>query len=56
LDSRFAHRSGSELVSDRLGRSFESANPTRHAIAPRRDPGTAARVQFARAVAAELNR
>ena len=41
-----AHRRSQDLASDRPGRSFESANPTRHAIAPRQDPHEEARERF----------
>ncbi len=44
-----------ELVSDRLGRSFESAGILRHAITPKSDPHTREKEHFAARVAAELN-
>lgn len=44
-----------ELVSDRLGRSFESFGTARHAIAPHSDPHTREKQHFAALIAAELN-
>ena len=44
-----------ELVSDRLGRSFESAGILRHAITPRSDPHTREKEHFAAHIAAEIN-
>lgn len=44
-----------ELVTDRLGRSFESAGAARHAIAPHSDPHAQEKERFAVQVAAELN-
>ncbi len=41
-----AHRRTLDLVSDRPGRSFESASATRHAIAPRHDAHEEARQRF----------
>jgi protein required for attachment to host cells len=41
-----AHRRTQDLVSDRPGRSYESASPTRHAIAPRQDAHEQARERF----------
>ncbi len=41
-----AHRRTHDLVSDRPGRSHESASPTRHAIAPRQDAHEQARERF----------
>ncbi len=43
------------LVTDRLGRSFESAGVARHAIAPHSDPHAQEKERFAVQVAAELN-
>jgi len=41
-----AHRRTQDLVSDRPGRSYESASPTRHAVAPRQDAHEQARERF----------
>jgi protein required for attachment to host cells len=41
-----AHRRTQDLVSDRPGRSFESASTPRHAIAPRHDAHEEARQRF----------
>ncbi len=49
-----AHRRTQELVSDRPGRGFESASPTRHAIAPRHDPHEEARQRFVNQLAVML--
>jgi protein required for attachment to host cells len=54
LDSGAAGLRAAELVSDRQGRSFESASPTRHSIAARHDPREGPREAFARAVAARI--
>ncbi len=43
------------LVTDRLGRSFESAGVARHAIAPHSDPHSQEKERFAAQVATELN-
>lgn len=55
LDSPTQHARTSDLVSDRPGRSFESASPTRHAIAARIDPHAAEKSRFAALVAAKLD-
>jgi len=55
LVSPAAHQQTSDLVSDRAGRSFESASPTRHAITPRTDPHEKAQLAFAHQVAAAIN-
>jgi protein required for attachment to host cells len=55
LDSAAAGQRTSDLVSDRLGRSFESASPTRHAITPRHDPHELEKEKFGREVAARIN-
>ena len=44
-----------ELVSDRLGRSFESAGILRHAITPKSDPHTREKEHFAAHIAAGIN-
>ena len=54
LASNAAGQRAAELVTDRLGRSFESASPTRHGIAPRHDPREGPREAFARAIAARI--
>jgi protein required for attachment to host cells len=46
LDSTMAHKRSAALGTDRPGRSFESASPTRHAIEPRTDPHRAAKHEF----------
>lgn len=55
LTSPIAHQRTSSLMSDRLGRSFESANIKWHAIAPRNNLHARAKRRFAAQVAAELN-
>ena len=54
MTSDTAGQRTSGLVSDRQGRAFESASPTRHAIAPKHDPKQTARAAFAREVAARI--
>lgn len=49
------HRTAHELGRDRPARVQESASPTRHAVEPRRDLREAAKEDFIRAVAAELD-
>lgn len=49
-----AHRRAHDLVTDRPGRSFESASTTRHGITPRTDPHDAARERFIAQLAAML--
>lgn len=44
-----------ELVTDRLGRSFESAGSARHAIAPHSDPHAREKDRFAERIAEKLN-
>lgn len=46
LDSAMAHKRSAALGTDRPGRSFESASPTRHAIEPRTDPHRSAKHEF----------
>ena len=48
------HKSSHELGLDRPARVKESATPTRHAIEPRRDLHTAAKEDFVKLVAEEL--
>jgi protein required for attachment to host cells len=50
LDSVSARKQDSDLVSDRPGRSFESASVIRHAYTPRTDPHELEKTRFARAV------
>lgn len=51
MTSANLHLKTHDLVSDRSGRSFESASPTRHAIAPRHDPHVEQKHHFIRALA-----
>lgn len=44
-----------DLVSDRAGRSFESASAARHAIAPRQDPHEEQKQRFIQSLADLLN-
>lgn len=53
--SQAAGQRTAALVTDRLGRGFESAGSARHAIAPRSDPHAQEKGRFAAQVAAELN-
>lgn len=55
IDSATAHHRSSDLGTDRPGRSFESANPTRHAIEPKTDPHRAAKENFIHAIAEQMN-
>ncbi len=55
LDSATAHQRSTDLGTDRPGRSFESANPTRHAIEPKSDPHRAAKQGFAHYLAGQMN-
>ena len=55
LTSADLHHKSRDLVSDRPGRAFESANPARHAIEPRTDPHDQAKAQFIAEVAGLLN-
>jgi protein required for attachment to host cells len=54
LDSIAATKQDSDLVSDRPGRSFESASPARHAYTPKTDPHELEKTRFARTVAEKL--
>lgn len=56
LQSAEAHLPSRELVSDKPGRSQESAMPGRHAVEPKTDPHQKKKQEFAQALAAELNR
>lgn len=55
LDSTAAHHRSADLGTDRPGRSFESASPTRHAIEPKTDPHRAAKHAFVHYLAEQLN-
>ena len=54
-ESPEAHLPTHELMSDRPGRTQESAYPGRHAVEPRHDPHRARKDSFAQEVAAHLN-
>ncbi|MDE2006378.1 MAG: host attachment protein [Rhodospirillales bacterium] len=54
LAAGMAGQRTSDMVSDRQGRAFESASPTRHAFTPRHDPKREAHVAFAHEVAARI--
>ncbi|MDR3537294.1 MAG: host attachment protein [Acetobacteraceae bacterium] len=47
VEATSLHQQSSDLKSDRPGRSFESANPARHALAPRTDPHAMEKERFA---------
>lgn len=55
FDSMTAHKRSADLGSDRPGRAFESATPTRHAITPRHDPHALAMRHFLDEVACQIN-
>lgn len=55
LDSATAHLRSSDLGTGQPGRSYESANPARHAIEPKTDPHRAAKQDFAHLLAEQLN-
>lgn len=55
VDSVTLHKHDRDLVSDRPGRSFESATSARHAYTPRTDPHEMAKDQFTREVAKMVN-
>ncbi len=55
MESVALHQKTADLTADRLGRSFESASPTRHAIQPRHDPHDQAKHEFAARVAEAIN-
>ena len=50
MTSENLHLKTHDLISDRMGRSFESASPTRHAFAPRHDPHVEQKHHFIQAV------
>jgi protein required for attachment to host cells len=47
LESESLHKRSGDLISDKPGRAFESASPTRHAVEPRNDPHEMEKVRFA---------
>ncbi len=55
LESSAVHKQTSDLVSDRMGRSFESGSPTRHGYTPRTDPHELAKEKFAHGVGHRIN-
>jgi protein required for attachment to host cells len=55
VDSTSVHKRDHDLVSDRPGRSFESASVTRHAYSPRTDPHEHEKERFAQLVARRIN-
>jgi protein required for attachment to host cells len=55
LDSTTAHRRSADLGTGEPGRSYESANPARHAIEPKTDPHRAAKQDFVRYLADQMN-
>lgn len=55
MDAANVHLKTHDLVSDRAGRSFESASPTRHAIAPKHDPHVEQKHRFIQSLAELLN-
>lgn len=54
FDSVSAHLASHEVGSDRPGRSFESARPGSHGVAPRHDPHALEKTRFADFVADEV--
>jgi len=54
FDSATAHLMAHDLVSDRPGRTFESARPGSHGIVPRHDPHQIEKKTFAQFVARQL--
>jgi protein required for attachment to host cells len=55
LDSTTAHHRSSDLGTDEPGRSYERASPLRHAIEPKTDPHRAAKHDFVRFLAGQMN-
>jgi protein required for attachment to host cells len=55
VDSTNLHKRDRDLVSDRPGRAFESASPTRHAYAPKHDPHEMAKERFVHSIARRIN-
>ena len=56
FDSGSAHLLAHDLVSDRPGRVFESAQPGSHGVAARHDPHQMEKEKFAHFIADQLNR
>jgi protein required for attachment to host cells len=54
FDSATAHLPSHEIASDRPGRSFESARPGSHGVAPRHDPHDLGKTRFADFIADEV--
>jgi protein required for attachment to host cells len=54
VESADIHKQTSDLVSDRSGRSFESASPTRHGVEPRSDPHERSKLTFARVIGEKI--
>lgn len=54
FDSATAHHETHDLVSDRVGRVFESTRPGVHGVEPRHDPHRMEKLRFADFVADEL--
>ena len=54
FDSTSAHLASRDIGSDRPGRSFESATPSSHGVAPRHDPHQLEKTKFAHFVADEV--
>jgi len=55
VDSVTVHKRDRDLVSDRSGRSFESASAARHAYTPRHDPHEQEKTRFTHLVANRIN-
>lgn len=55
LDAETVHQRDHDLVSDRPGRSFESATPGRHAFTSRTDPHEMAKERFSQTVGRRIN-
>lgn len=56
LEHAASRLSDADLISDRPGRSFDSAGQGRHAMEPRTEPQTEQAVRFARRIATMLDR
>jgi protein required for attachment to host cells len=54
MDSATLHQRTHDLVSDKEGRSFESASGSRHAYSPRHDPHEMEKERFAGAVSEKI--
>lgn len=55
MESADRHSKTHDMVSDRPGRAFESASPTRHGVEAKTDPHALAKERFVEAVAGWLN-